>query len=66
MPTKEQTKMQTEAELELAGRMYECCDIEKAIQSGQFKTLDDVLEHVTERSSSINSVLFGNAEKPIM
>ena len=42
---------------EMTGRMYECVDIQRAIESGQFKTLDDVLTAVTTRSEAINKEL---------
>jgi hypothetical protein len=34
--------------------MYECVDIQRAIENGQFKTLNDVLNAVTKRVTSID------------
>jgi hypothetical protein len=45
--------MTDEEAAELAGGMYENCDIQMAIESGQFESLDDVLTAVKARSSSI-------------
>lgn len=42
---------------QLAGRMYECVDIRRAIERGEFKTLNDVLAHVTERGSALDAKL---------
>ena len=42
---------------ELFGRMYESIDIQIAIKSGQFKTLEDVLSAVKARSSAIQKEL---------
>lgn len=42
---------------ELLGRMMECIDIERGIESGQFKSLNDVLKAVKKRSQSINKAL---------
>lgn len=42
---------------ELAGRMYECVDIETAIESGQFKTVGEVLDAVKARSAAIDKTL---------
>ena len=39
---------------ELYGRMYECSDIQSAIESGQCKTIQDVLSAVIKRSRSID------------
>ncbi len=39
---------------ELYGRMYECLDIQSAIESGQFKSIQDVLSAVIKRSRSID------------
>ncbi|WP_408601363.1 hypothetical protein [Pseudomonas sp. PLMAX] len=39
---------------EMYGRMMESCDIAAAIQSGQLKSLDDVLSAVKKRSESIS------------
>lgn len=47
---------------ELYGRLMECCDISLAIESGQFKSLDDVLAAVTARASSINQQLIDEGE----
>lgn len=52
---------------ELYGRMIEDIDIELAIESGQFKSLEELRLAVKERSESINKVLiesgFLNAPK---
>lgn len=42
---------------ELAERMYECVEIQCAIESGQFKSLEDVLEAVKARSVAIGNRL---------
>ncbi|MCM3581927.1 MULTISPECIES: hypothetical protein [Ralstonia] len=42
---------------QLAGRMYECVDVRRAIEGGEFKTLADVLAHVSERGSALNARL---------
>ena len=39
------------------GRMMECCDIEMAIESGQFKTLNDVLEAVKATAKNLRKEL---------
>lgn len=39
---------------EMYGRMMECSDIAAAIQSGQLKSLDDVLNALKKRSESIS------------
>lgn len=44
---------------ELYGRMIEDCDIEMAIESGQFKTIEDVYTAVKARSECINQQLLG-------
>lgn len=44
---------------QLYGRMMECCDIELAIESGQFKTIDDVLEAVKSSAQNIQKELMG-------
>ncbi len=50
--------MLSESEIsELAERMYECVEIQCAIESGQFKTLEDVLEAVKARSAAIKNRL---------
>ncbi|MDR6397934.1 hypothetical protein ACTOWA_00465 [Herbaspirillum seropedicae] len=51
---------------ELVGRMNEDCDIQLAIESGQFKTLDDVLDAVKSRAAAIEKKLFdaGMLERP--
>lgn len=42
---------------QLNGRMMEDCDIQMAIESGQFKTLDDVLLFTAARAESIQAEL---------
>lgn len=42
---------------EMVGRMYECLDIQQAIDSGQFKSLEEVLEAVKARSAGIGATL---------
>jgi len=42
---------------ELAGRMFECVDIQMAIESGQFTTIGEVLEAVKARSAVIDKIL---------
>lgn len=46
-----------EEKVQFYGRMLESVDIERAIESGQFKTLDDVLTNVRARSAAINAGL---------
>ena len=38
---------------QLYGRMMECCDIERAIEMGEFKTIQDVLEAVKSCSNHL-------------
>lgn len=42
---------------QLYGRMMECCDIEMAIESGQFKTINDVLEAVKATATNLQNEL---------
>lgn len=42
---------------QMAGRMYECVDIQTAIESGDLKTIGDVLTFVAARSNAINQML---------
>lgn len=42
---------------QLYGRMIACCDIERAIESGQFKTLREVLDAVKASAEHLNSEL---------
>lgn len=44
----------------LAGRMYECCDIQLAIESDQITSLDEVLEGCRLRAESINAHLLAS------
>lgn len=44
----------------LIGRMYECCDIQLAIESGQISSLDEVLEGCRLRAQAINAQLLAN------
>lgn len=46
--------------LMLIGRMYECCDIQLAIESGQISSLDEVLEGCRLRAQAINAQLLAN------
>jgi hypothetical protein len=39
------------------GRMMECCDIERAIETGQFKTLQDVLAAVKLSANHLQTEL---------
>lgn len=41
----------------LIGRMYECCDIRLAIESGQITSLDEVLEGCRQRAQAIEAEL---------
>jgi len=50
-------KMDARDAAELYGRMIEDCDIQMAIESGQFKSLDDVLVAVKGRAEHINKEL---------
>ncbi|GAB0154697.1 hypothetical protein MnBA_40970 [Marinobacterium sp. BA1] len=45
--------------------MYECIDIQRAIESGQLKTLDEVLEAVQRRAESIDAELYASKVTPI-
>lgn len=42
---------------QMYGRMMECCDIERAIESGEFKSLNDVLEAIKSRGAWVNKTL---------
>lgn len=42
---------------QLYGRMMECWDIEHAIESGQAKSMDDILAYVKARSDYLRSEL---------
>jgi len=59
-PTRRNETAETEVECiwrELYGRMIEDTDIELAIESGQFKSLEDVRLAVKGRAQSINKAL---------
>ncbi|MFK8773368.1 hypothetical protein [Aeromonas caviae] len=45
------------------GRMMECCDIELAIESGQFSSIESVLTAVKARASSIQGELESSGVK---
>ncbi|HHP5493102.1 TPA: hypothetical protein ACSCYS_003501 [Aeromonas veronii] len=45
------------------GRMMECCDIELAIESGQFGSVENVLTAVKARASAIQGELEGSGLK---
>lgn len=53
------------SDAEQRGRMYECIDIQRAIESGQLKTLDEVLEAVQRRAESIDAELYASKVTPI-
>lgn len=42
---------------ELAGRLYECCDIQMCIEDGHLQTVADVLAWVTARADHIEREL---------
>lgn len=42
---------------EIAGRMYEALDIARAIESGQVKTLDEILSLVNDSANNLGKVL---------
>nr|WP_016355611.1 hypothetical protein [Pseudomonas migulae]AGC70363.1 hypothetical protein pD2RT_009 [Pseudomonas migulae] len=42
---------------EMAGRMYEICDLKIAIESGHFSSLEDVLSYATEQTKELQAVL---------
>lgn len=56
-PSHPQTGFESSEQDEFVGRMYECCDIEMAITSGQFKKMDDVLHAVRASSAAIEKKL---------
>lgn len=42
---------------EIAGRMYEACDLRMAIEGGHLKTLDDVLAWAKEAESGLQALM---------
>lgn len=42
---------------EMAGRMYEICDLQRAIEGGQFKSLEEVLSYAVEQVKELQAVL---------
>jgi hypothetical protein len=43
----------TESQIHIYGRLVECCDVAMTIESGQLKTVEDVLKFVKERAKLI-------------
>lgn len=53
--------------IELAGRMYECCDLQMAIEAGKFSSLAELLAHLKEQSSRLDrTIKAGMAGEPLM
>lgn len=46
---------------EMAGRMYEALDIQRAIESGQLNAIEDVLQAVKRSAASLDSLLKAEA-----
>jgi hypothetical protein len=42
---------------EIAGRMYEACDLQMAIEGGHLKTIDDVLAWAKEAASGLQALM---------
>ena len=42
---------------EIAGRMYEACDLRMAIEGGHLKTLDDILAWAKEAESGLQTLM---------
>lgn len=42
---------------ELAGRMYECCDIHMAIKGGRFASLTDLAEFLSQQSGRLDRTI---------
>jgi hypothetical protein len=42
---------------EIAGRMYEVVDIQRAIEDGNLETINDVLKHVKQSAEGLSRVL---------
>ncbi|HGW4499620.1 hypothetical protein ACQKD8_18210 [Pseudomonas sp. NPDC077405] len=42
---------------EMAGRMYEACDLQMAIEGGHLKTVDDVLVWAKESASGLQALM---------
>ena len=42
---------------EIAGRMYEACDLQIAIEGGHLKTIDDVLAWAKETASGLQALM---------
>ena len=58
--------LRTLEERELRGRMYECIDIQRAIEDGQLKSLEDVLSAITQRAEHIDKELKRPPVEPII
>jgi hypothetical protein len=50
-------KPEADDKMEIAGRMYEACNLQNAIESGHLKTIDDVLAWASEESSGLNALI---------
>jgi len=40
---------------EMAGRMYEICDLKIALENGHFSSLEDVLSYATEQTKELQA-----------
>lgn len=61
------TKVSEAVLIELAGRMYECCDLQMAIDAGQFSSLAELSTHLKKQSSRLDRTInAGKAGEPLM
>lgn len=52
---------------ELAGRMYECCDIQMAIESGRFASLAALMEFLEDQSGRLDrTIKAAHAGEPLV
>lgn len=51
------TEPDNEDKREMAGRMYEACDIQMAIEKGHLVTIEDVLKRVKESQKGLSQLL---------
>lgn len=42
---------------EMAGRMYEACDLQRAIEGGKLKTVDEILVWVKKSSANLQALM---------
>ena len=50
-------KPEADDKSEMAGRMYEACDLQIAIEGGDLKTIDDVLAWAKESASGLQALI---------